>query len=48
MTVFVKIHKNRRYRDRTTWLVYKYINVNPEAYTRRQLEQKNNERKDTK
>lgn len=48
MTVFVETYKKRRYTGRTTRLVYKYVNGRLEAYIRRQLEQKNNERKDTK
>lgn len=46
MTVFVEIYKKRRYTGRTTRLVCKYINGQLEAYIRRQLEQKDNERKD--
>lgn len=48
MTVFVETYKKRRYTGRTTRLVYKYVNGQLKAYIRRQLEQKNNERKDTK
>lgn len=48
MTVFVETYKKRVYTGRTTRLVYKYTNDRLEAYIRLQLEQKNNERKDTK
>lgn len=48
MTVFVETYKKRRYTGRITRYVYKYVNGQLEAFISQQLEQKDNERKDTK